>query len=462
MVNVRVGSKLVFGSLILLSVHLFAENSVRGEILAVGPSERYQSISSALAAASGGDTIRVHSGTYVENIILDRPVHLIGIARPRIVGSGRGSVVTVTAPGSTVSGFRIEGSGSDLQAEDAGILLKADGNTVENNDLVDILFGIYLFNASNNLIKGNTITGRREIESGERGGGLHLWNSAGNTLEDNIVSHARDGMYIQSSPNNTIRRNRVSELRYGLHYMSSDDNRFEDNVFINNVAGAAIMYSQRIELRRNAFVHNRGFSSFGVLFQDCRDCIAEENLILDNAVGIFLEASIRSSFRKNTIAENDVAMQVFSSSERNNFGQNNFINNLSPLQLVGTSSSIAWDAESGGNYWSEYDGYDLDGDGIGDVPHRIHNVFEYLEGNFPRLRIYLNSPAAQSIVVAEKSFPILRASNEFDRKPLMRPVKFESRSPIAATSRKASWILPVFSAFLLGLSIVVFRRGFAR
>jgi nitrous oxidase accessory protein len=299
-----------------------------------------------------------------------------------------------------------------------------------------------------------------ELESGERGAGLHLWNSPNNTLEDNTISYARDGMYIQSSPNNTIRRNRVSNLRYGLHYMNSDNNTFEENVFSNNIAGAAIMYSRKIELRRNAFVHNRGFSSFGILFQDCSECVAEENLILDNAVGIFLEALKSSVVRRNTIAENDVAMQIFSSSEQITLVQNNFINNFSPLQLVGRTSSARWESEEGGNYWGDYDCYDMDGDGIGDVPHRIHNIFEFLEGNFPRLRIYLNSPAAQSVAAAEKSFPILKGSNEFDRRPLMRPVKISTNFTAPETDGNGKVLLIMASLLMLGFSGFVMKRGF--
>ncbi|MBX3290906.1 MAG: nitrous oxide reductase family maturation protein NosD [Acidobacteria bacterium] len=454
---------MIFRSRELLIFLLLAVGTVQAEVLTVGPGGAYQTISSAIAAAADGDTIRVESGSYNEELTVDKRLRLEGINMPIIIGTRKGSTVTMIAPGSVISGFRIEGCGGDLQKEDAGILLRSDGNIVENNELEDVLFGIYLYHSSNNTIRGNRVVGRKHLESGGRGAGLHLWNSSGNTLEENIISHTRDGMYIQSSPDNTIRGNRVSQLRYGLHFMNSDDNRFEDNVFHDNIAGAAIMYSQRIELRRNTFVRNRGFSSFGILFQDCRNCVTEENLILDNAVGLFLEATNDSVFRRNTVAENDVAMQIFSSSKRTVFTMNNFINNLSPLQIVGNiSSSTKWDPDEGGNYWSDYDGYDMDGDGIGDVRHRIHNIFEYLEGNHPRLRIYLNSPAARSIVVTEKSFPILKGSNEFDNRPLMRPVKIATTFLPERSSGRAGWFLLAFSSMMLGVAVAVFYRGLVR
>lgn len=148
--------------------------------------------------------------------------------------------------------------------------------------------------------------------------------------------------YIQSSPNNLIRHNRVLNLRYGLHYMNSDGNKFEDNLFSHNVAGVAIIYSSGIEFRRNAFLHNRGFSSFGILFQDCDACLAEDNFIVDNATGIFMEALRKSTFRRNVIAENDVALQIFSSVDQNLFYGNHFVENLSPLRVIGKTTNTCW------------------------------------------------------------------------------------------------------------------------
>ena len=169
------------------------------------------------------------------------------------------------APACTIRGFIVEHCGTDLQTEDSGILLRSRGNRIEDNELRDILYGIYLFRSAGNRIQRNTIRGRDWLESGERGAGLHLWDSPDNILEDNTILEARDGLYIQSSPGSTIRHNRVRNLRYGVHYMFSDRNTFEDNVFASCMAGAAIMYSSNIEFRRNAFIHNRGFSSFGIL-----------------------------------------------------------------------------------------------------------------------------------------------------------------------------------------------------
>jgi nitrous oxidase accessory protein len=432
--------------------------AAKAEVLSVGQNQ-FPSLQSAIAAAKPGDTIRVLAGTYDGQIVLDKPLTLEGLGKPVLRGTGQGSVVIVTADHCTIRGFVIERSGNDLTAEDSGLLLKSNENTIEDNELRDVLYGIYLYHSQRNTIRGNTVRGRCQLEVGERGAALHLWNSPGNTIEDNTISDARDGMYIQSSPGNAVRRNHVFAVRYGLHYMSSDDNRFEDNIFSNNVAGAAIMYSRRIELRRNAFTHNRGFSSFGILFQDCEEAVAEDNFIVDNATGVFMEALRRSTFRRNVIAQNDLALLMFGNSDRNRFSENNFIANLSPLHLVGKRSTTQWQDGGRGNYWSDYDGYDLDGDGVGDVPHKVQNVFEYLEGNYPRLRLYLSSAAAQSLATAEKTFPVLKGSSEVDNAPLVKPAAVNV-SPHQTTRRfRAQALLGLTSIAMFGAGAAVIWRG---
>lgn len=417
-------SRLRLRLVLLCFAAMVGGSSATAATLVVGePGGQFQSVQPAIEAARAGDTIRVLAGTYLGNLIVNKQITLEGMNYPTLRGDGHASVITVSADGCVIRGFIIEHCGGDLTREDSGILLKSSNNRIEDNELRDILYGIYLYSSHANTLRHNRIRGRKELEEGDRGAGLHLWNSPDNIIEDNTITEERDGMYIQSCNGNQIRRNRVSNLRYGLHYMFSDRNIFEDNFFSNNVAGAAIMYSNHIEFRRNAFVHNRGFSSFGILFQECTGLLAEENFIVDNATGIFMEALRETTFRHNTIANNDVALQMFSSSDANVFTGNNFINNLSPLQLIGKSTTTKWSENGQGNFWSDYEGYDLNEDGRGDVPFKIQNVFEYLEGNHPRLRIYLDSPAAKAMAIAEKTFPILRGSTETDDAPLMKPVE---------------------------------------
>ncbi len=450
----------VFASLLLVLLALIvSRSSVKAETLTVGTGAQFSSVQQAIDSAHQGDIVQVFAGTYTGNLTITKQITLEGVARPVLRGEGKESVLTVLSDGCVIRGFTIEHSGGDLTREDSGILVRSSNNRIEDIEMRDVLYGIYLYGSRNNVLVRNRIRGRAEIESGERGAGLHLWNSHNNTIEDNIISDARDGLYIQSCSGNVIRRNRVINLRYGLHYMNSNHNKFEDNYFANNIAGAAIMYSNDIEFRRNAFVHNRGFSSFGILFQDCEGLLAEENFIIDNATGIFMEALRKTTFRRNTIANNDVALQIFSSSDRNVFTENNFISNLSPLRLVGLKTTTRWSENGRGNYWGDYEGYDLNEDGRGDVPLRIQNVFEYMEGNYPRLRLYLDSPAARAMAAAEKAFPILRVSTEKDESPLMSPVTLRYQFSDEQHATHSNRGLIAVSLFILMAAVMVIWKG---
>ena len=194
--------------------------------IVVSPAGPTTSITRAVQAASDGDIIEVHPGTYAENVVLDRSVRLVGIGKPVIRGLGDATVVTVAVDHCVVQGFVIEHSGRMLVDEHSGVLLKSSDNRIADNELRDVLFGIYLLQSDHNYIGDNIIRGRPLPDLGDRGSGIHIWNSSYNTLERNTIFETRDGMYLQNAYHSTIRDNRVHDLRYGLHYMYSDDNDF--------------------------------------------------------------------------------------------------------------------------------------------------------------------------------------------------------------------------------------------
>ena len=177
------------------------------------------------------------------------------------------------------------------------------------------------------------------------------------------------------------------------------------------------MYSRRLIFRRNRFLHNRGFASVGLLFKACDDSLAEDNLIADNARGIFLEGSYRNVIRRNVIAESDTAIVLFDSCSKNSFTGNSFVGNLTPLTLVGRRT----DTEFNGNYWSDNDEPDLDGDGRSDRPYTLGSMFDHLRGNMTAADLMAQGLGAAALAVAERSFPVLEPITAEDRSPLARP-----------------------------------------
>ena len=421
------------------------------------PASQLSPIQQLIDRASPGQTVIVPAGVYEGDLVIDRPIRLAGQGRPILRGSGTGSVVRVRADDVTIEGFEIDGlGGGDLGRDPSGIHVTGHRVAIRDCRIRNALFGIYLREANGAAVERSVVRGVPGREPGEKGSGIHIWNTDGFALIENEIVDARDGIYIQSSPNGRTLRNYAHDLRYGLHYMFSDDNLFEDNRFENAAAGTAIMYSKRIVFRRNQFLRNRGFASVGLLFKTCDDVVAEDNLIADNARGIFIEGSYRDVFRRNVIAQSDTAIVLYDMEGGHRFEENSFVANLSPLFLVGKRTDTVFR----GNYWSDNTEPDLDGDGYSDRPYRLSNVFDHLRGNLMAADLFAQGFAASAIGMAERAFPVLNPIPVVDERPLARPPALP-RVPLAPPEgrRAAPWGLAASALSLLaGLAIVASGR----
>lgn len=401
-----------------------------GKTVRVSPDGPLRTISEAVASASPGDEIIVEGpGVYKEHVVVDKPLTLTGEGGPVIDGGGSGTVVTINGEGTVFEGFAITGSGSHLSAEDAGILVdNAPGTTVNNNRLDDVLFGIYVKGSKGTVVSGNVVRGK-DAPFPKRGDGIRLWYSSGTKILDNHVSRVRD-VVIWWSSDTLLKGNVVEGGRYGLHYMSSNHNRFEDNEFKNNSVGGFLMYSVDIQFYRNKFTGNRGTGTgYGVGFKDLDSVVARDNVIADNRVGIFLDNSpylieAWNEIDGNVIAYNDIGVSVMPSIRRNAFIANNFTGNDEQVEVRGGGvlSGNVWSRDGRGNFWSDYVGYDEDGDGVGEIPYKAESLFESLVDKNPTLRIFAYSPASKALELASKAFPVIKPVPKLtDEHPLVRP-----------------------------------------
>ena len=423
------------------------------------PAAQLSPVQALIDAAAPGAVVDVPAGQYDGDLILDRPIRLVGTGRPRLVGSGTGSVVRVRADHVTIEGFDIDGrSGGSLEDDAAGIHVSGKNVVIRACHISRALFGIYLREADGATVTDTTVDGNRSLEPGDQGSGIHLWNTQGFTLRNNRVHDSRDGFYLQNSAHGTVSHNIVSDVRYGLHYMFSDDNVFEDNTFERSAAGAALMYSKHLVFRRNQFVHNRGFASVGLLMQGCDDVLAEDNLMDDNARGVFLEGTHQDVFRRNLIANSDVALVIYDSVQACRFEGNAFVGNLSPLQLNGKRTDTVFT----GNYWSDDTTPDLDGDGVRDQPYRLSNIFDHLRGNLTAADLFAQGLAADVLARAEETFPVLEPISVTDPRPLARMPALRDLPALSRSAESAhgAWLgLGVSAAGVMGgLAVLVSGR----
>jgi nitrous oxidase accessory protein len=158
-------------------------------------------------------------------------------------------------------------------------------------------------------------------------------------------------------------------------------------------------------------------------------------------------------FENNDVVDNDLAMQLNGGCDQNVVVRNNFVNNLSDLLLDVSDRETKWSDEEGGNHWSGYQGYDLDREGIGDVPFDILNVFQAMETAVPEVRFYLLSPAAEVLKAAERALPILSSRDAQDSRPLMRAVD-NSEVPWNQAGAARLHSSPLWAVVFLVLSIL--------
>ena len=404
-----------FSTIVILALSGAVNGAAVARTIHVSQDGPVRSITEAMASAESGDTIRILKGDYKEHIVIDKTLTIIGEGYPRIDGGGKGVVVLIKAPGTVFRGIHVTGSGDSLNLEDAGIILdSARGSVIKENRLDDVLFGIYLKNSPDCVIEKNVVEGKR-LTLPERGDGIKLWYSSGTKILDNRVTLTRD-LVIWWSGNTLIKGNIVEEGRYGLHYMSSNHNRFEDNIFRNNYVGGFLMYSVDIQFYRNRFIDNRGIGTgYGIGFKDLDNVIAKDNLIADNRVGIFLDNSPYlidswNNISDNVIAFNDIGVSFMPSIRRNAFHKNSFVDNDEQVEVRGGGELAGneWSKGGSGNYWSDYIGYDEDGDGIGEIPYKSESLFESLIDSKPELRIFVFSPVAKAIELASQAFPVIK------------------------------------------------------
>ncbi|GAA4241752.1 nitrous oxide reductase family maturation protein NosD [Winogradskyella damuponensis] len=375
-------------------------------------------LSDGIAQAKDFDTIVVKKGTYKEhNVIVDKPLTIIGENYPIIDGELKGEIITIISDNVTVDGLFIINVGNSYTADYAAIRVKNSKNfLIQNLVLEKLFFGIYIEKSRDGKVFHNKIIGEA-VEEYNSGNGIQLWYSKNVLIEHNFVQHVRDGIYLEFSNFCTIKNN-VSALnvRYGLHFMFSNDDLYEDNTFENNGAGVAVMFSRRIKMFNNSFKENWGTASYGLLLKEINDAEIKGNTFEDNTIGINVEGSNRINYTHNTFENNGWAIKVKGACYTNIFTENNFLYNSFDIAY----NSKVNDNEFDKNYWSSYTGYDLDKNGIGDIPYRPVKLFSYIVNRTPETIILLRSMFVDIIDFSEKVSPVFTPDDLLDNNPQIK------------------------------------------
>lgn len=391
-------------------------------------------LAQAIAEASPGSVIKVAAGVHHGALRIEKPLTLVGEPGAIVDGGGRGDVIRIAASNVAIRNLIIHNSGTSLTQMNAGIFVEKEARDVviAGNRLEKILFGIYLDGSAGTQVLDNRIRGMVELRVPDRGDGIHLWNDTGVLVRGNDVADTRDGIYIYVSRFNKIVGNRIHRVRYGVHYMFSNDNLLADNASFGNTAGYALMESSRLEIRGN---RSDGDSQYGILlnyvtYSDFHGNVVRRargqegagGAIIPGAEGkgIFVYNSEFDKFHDNTIADCPIGIHITAGSDHDLIYGNSFIANRVQVKYV-QNVSEEWSWHGVGNYWSDYLGWDLNGDGIGDAPYRPNDGVDILLWKYPSASLLMSSPAILVLRYVQRAFPVFTSPNIQDSHPLMKP-----------------------------------------
>lgn len=380
--------------------------------------------------SSAGDTLILPATTFIGNFIIDKSLVLDGKNQTVIDGSGRGNAIEVTASHVELKGLTIRNWGYDLTATDSGIKVKhTEHITVVDNRLQGDGFGIYLESVQTATVLRNQVQGNSEMRAADRGNGIHLTNVVDAAVVDNVVSQTRDGLYVINSQQNVLRNNRMSDLRFGIHYMYSYNNEISENASLNVKVGYALMSSNNLKV-----VNNRAENceDYGLLLNFVNNSLFSGNTISnirssmqpavsgDEGKALFVYNSTNNEIHANRFANSDMGIHLTAGSEQNKVYNNQFVDNEIQVKYV-SSRLQEWSEQGVGNYWSNYVGWDLNNDGVGDSAFEPNDDIDKLFWKYPESKVLMDSPAVLLLRWVQRSFPVLKSPGVKDSFPLIRP-----------------------------------------
>lgn len=420
----------------MLSVSLYSQERSYGThepIEGYADTTKPRSLQTLVNMANPGDTILLDPGFYTGPVFIRTPGLIIdGQGRVTLSGRGIESVIHIETDSVTIRNFKIVDSGGSHDKIDCGVKILGDYNVVENCRIEECLFGVDIFQSNYNKILHCEISSLSRRTKALKGDAIRLWYSTHNLVKHNYWHHVRD-MVVWYSSENTFEGNMGVGNRYSIHFMYAHNNRIQYNEFYENSVGVFLMYSEETVMTHNLIMKSTGESGMCLGLKETSSNQILHNRFIYSSEGIHIDVSPFVPEKINTIEHNEIAFCGYgiffhTNQQGNLFRENYFHNNLVQVFPEGKTANLnKWN----NNYFDDYQGFDKDGDNIGDTPYSLYSYVEHLWTFNRDVKFFYGSPLLLILDFLERLAPFSEPKFVLrDKKPMYKWEEQHTDKPI--------------------------------
>ena len=379
----------------------------------------------AIDNAPSGSTLKLPDGIYRGNIIINKPLTIIGKQKNAVIdGNGYKDVITITSSNVILKNLTIINSGDKMYELNSAIFINKSRNSeISNCKILNSLYGINMLMVEDSIISNNYISSKKK-EISQRGDALKIYYSNNNLIQNNIIDKSRDATFSYSN-NNIISNNTFTNNRFALHLTNSHNNTIEENSYIYNSVSIMLMGAKDTKILNNSIKSTKGAAGIGVMIKGVSNLTLKNNIIKFNAKGIYIdseatEVGMKRDIQNNEISFNKEAIRFHLVIRNNTISNNQFIGNIDDI----VKSTRGYKSDSNiveYNYWDRYSGFDKNGDNIGDKPYYIYQYADQLWHYNNKVKFFYASPIMSLLNFLSKLAPFIEPILLLqDSKPLIQ------------------------------------------
>jgi nitrous oxidase accessory protein len=376
-------------------------------------------------AAPAYSTLKLQAGVYTGNIHIDKPLTLEGVNDGVIIkGDGYGSVVAIKSSYVKLRNLKIINSGMDMQKIDAAVSMQQVQNCeIAYCHISNVLYGIDMDRVDSSVIEHNYITTKKNTLP-LRANALKLYYAHHNIIKANKIENVRD-VTLNYSHHNLFEDNIFIGNRFATHLSLSNNNIFRDNHYKYNSVAMMFMGAKDTQVIGNEILSSNGAAGIGVMIGAVSNFIFKNNRVSFNAKALYIQGQEKAKGMKRYIIANELsyngeALHFHASIKDNTITNNKIFSNINDVvkdagKNFESSNLVEY------NYWDRYEGFDENGDGIGDRPFKVYQYADQLWHYNHKVKFFYASPVMSLLNFLSRLAPFIEPNLIMeDKKPIFR------------------------------------------